>query len=486
MITQTTKTFVNGMSRECKIFLTLHFALGEVWRLCYTTGVFDSWFHALNVMTKEMRIFVFATVLPVLLGTVAAVFSVRTAWQKMLDDEQRDLNTHAGLMADALMSRVHAVHSPGPPPHGDPDLSHHPPPPRHPPSPRHPPPPRHRHRHLEGPGRSNLSAKDVAPLCADLREDGRLSGIAFEIRDFDGIRFFATDDWPARHDMTGQCNLGPPLGGKTLVAARTDGGADLHFRVMILFATAGIGSLFIIATFLVGSLLLVRTVSRERHDARRKADFFDNISHELKTPLAGIRLNAELLSKDRIPDAELRKGALDAIIVESDRLGKMVDELLDFSRLDKGSRRYNLETFDLADFARDPAEVQCAAGASQGRAKVRVVGPGKLVVADKDAFRQIGVILVSNALKYAEGDIDIEVEGNVARYMDRGPGIPRGDEERIFERFYRCDSSLASKTSGSGLGLAIARALARGMGGDLTYSRRPGGGSVFTLKLKEA
>ena len=70
--------------------------------------------------------------------------------------------------------------------------------------------------------------------------------------------------------------------------------------------------------------------------------------------------------------------------------------------------------------------------------------------------------------------------------MDRGPGVPDGDEERIFERFYRVDNSLTRTTSGSGLGLCISRALARGMGGDLTYSHRPGGGSVFTLTLKSA
>ena len=68
--------------------------------------------------------------------------------------------------------------------------------------------------------------------------------------------------------------------------------------------------------------------------------------------------------------------------------------------------------------------------------------------------------------------------------MDRGPGVPDGDEERIFERFYRVDNSLTRTTGGSGIGLCIARFLARGMGGDLTYSHRPGGGSVFTLKLK--
>ena len=421
-------------------------------------------------MKNEIRIFVFATVLPVLLCTAGAVLAVRMARQKMLDDERRDLKAHASLMADALMSRVFAAGLQESPADASPAVSRRPPPPRH----------------LKERNRSSLTAADIAPLCADMLESGGISVMAFEIRDLDGSRFFATPDWPATPGLTGECDLGPPIGDKTLFAARADGGADFRFRVLMLLASAAAGSLFITATFLLGALMLVRTIRRERRDARAKADFFDNVSHELKTPLAGIRLNAELLAQGRIPDGELRRGALEAIIVESDRLGKMVDELLNFSRLEKGTRRYCLETFDLAAFALEPAELQGAAGASQGMAKVKTAGPGALVVADKDAIRQIGVILVSNALKYADGEIDIEVEGCQVRYMDRGPGVPRGDEERIFERFYRCDDSLASKTSGSGLGLAIARSLARGMGGDLTYSHRPGGGSIFTLKLKEA
>ena len=101
-----------------------------------------------------------------------------------------------------------------------------------------------------------------------------------------------------------------------------------------------------------------------------------------------------------------------------------------------------------------------------------------------DNATEISTNLVTNAVKYSDGDIEIEVEGPETRFMDRGPGVPDGDEERIFERFYRVDNSLTRTTGGSGIGLCISRALARGMGGDLTYSHRPGGGSVFTLKLK--
>ena len=164
----------------------------------------------------------------------------------------------------------------------------------------------------------------------------------------------------------------------------------------------------------------------------------------------------------------------------------MVDELLDFRRLEKGTRKYKLETFDLAEFVLDPAELQADVAASQGRAEIKSEGPGASVVADKEAIRQIGMILISNALKYTEGTFEIVVEGNAVRYMDRGPGVPHGDEERVFERFYRADNSLTRHVDGSGLGLAIARGLARGMGGDLAYAHRPGGGSVFTLSLRRA
>jgi signal transduction histidine kinase len=190
-----------------------------------------------------------------------------------------------------------------------------------------------------------------------------------------------------------------------------------------------------------------------------------------------------LLADGRIPEGERREGALKSILTESDRLSRMVSELLDFSRLEKGTRRYSIETFDLAEFASGPAEAQGVDSISRGRAHISVKGEGALVSADKDALRQIGINLVSNAVKYSEGPIDIEVEGNEIRFMDRGRGIPPECTERIFERFYRIDDSLTRRENGSGLGLSIAHALARGMGGDIRYAHRPCGGSVFTLTL---
>lgn len=261
------------------------------------------------------------------------------------------------------------------------------------------------------------------------------------------------------------------------------GGPDIEERAAI-FATLVASVAFLLAvSFTIGGILLVHMIRHERRNAELKTDFIDNVSHELKTPLAGMRLNAELLSQNRIPDAALRRGALEAILIETDRLTQMIDKLLDLSRLEKGRYRYHIETFNLVEFVKAASEIQAIDAISNSRAKVKFIDAGAMVSADVNALRQIGVNLVANAVKYATGPIDIEVEANEIRYMDRGNGIPRGEEEAIFERFYRYDNSLTRRTGGLGLGLAIARKLARGMGGDIVFSHRHGGGSIFTIKL---
>jgi len=310
------------------------------------------------------------------------------------------------------------------------------------------------------------------------------TALAFKIIGMRGSVRYVAKNFPEKTGVTGSCRLGPPIGEGTLVVARADGGAGMRTRAFI-FLVVGIGStILLFGFFLAGGMLLMRMIQREQQDAQKKTDFFDNVSHELRTPLAGIRLNAELLSQGRIPDEKRRKGALEAILIESDRLGDMVESLLNFRRLEKGTYRYKMESFNLADFVKAESELQAIDALSKGRANVVVREPGVVVEADQHAVRHIGSNLVTNALKYSEGPIDIEVDGAEIHYMDRGPGIPHGDEERIFDRFYRVESSVAQTVSGTGLGLPIARALARGMGGDVVYSHRPGGGSIFTFKFR--
>ena len=408
--------------------------------------------------------FLLAILLPAVIVAAGGVRLLVYMWESMWAEERRELEVRAYFIAGEIEDRARDME-------GD----HHPHlledhPPRH-------------------PDDRLISEKCmvIEAVCEDvLKERSGLEGdVAFEVIDRHGERIFATSDWPASPAVVGESYLGPAAGNGTLRVARVDGSA-IRNRAVAIAASGAVIVLLLVAALVSGGVLLVRTLRRERRESRMKTDFIDNVSHELNTPLAGIRLTAELLADGRIPEGERRQGALKSILTESDRLSRMVSELLDFSRLEKGTRRYSIETFDLAEFALGPAEAQGVDSISRGRAHIVVKGEGALVSADKDAIRQIGINLVGNAVKYSEGAIDIEVEGNEIRFMDRGSGIPSECTERIFERFYRVDDSLTRREGGSGLGLPIARALARGMGGDVTYSPRPGGGSVFTLTLAPA
>lgn len=420
--------------------------------------------------------------MPAIVLAGLGIFALRTGWVQSQAEEQNDLNAHAQLICELMRSEgrlygfdrrerpgEHDDGGPGArmmgkrPPGGD-------------------APPLH-----------DLKWEDwqiaVLPgICGEIAAKNYSAddALAFAVEDQDGRRLYSSPDYPDAARMTGTCELAPPLLPGTLTVARADGGAAARSRAIQLVAIGGCIVVLLVASLLAAGVYFVHTLHHERQDALRKNDFLDNISHELKTPLAGIRLNAELLEQGRIGDERLRRGALEAILIESDRLAQMVDKLLNFSRLEKGTYRYDVEEFDLAEFIESPSETQGIAAISQGRASVRVAGECAVVAADKNAVRQIGINLVTNAMKYADGTLEIEAAGCELRYLDRGPGLPPGDEERVFERFYRADNSLTNKVAGSGLGLAIARSLARGMGGDLTYSHRPDGGSIFTLKLRKA
>ena len=247
----------------------------------------------------------------------------------------------------------------------------------------------------------------------------------------------------------------------------------------------------LVASLVAGGWLLVRTARREHLDALRKTDFVDNVSHELKTPLAGIRLSAELLAEGRIPEGPRRDKTLRSILSESDRLDRLVSKLLDFGRLERGRRQFARERVDLAKILE---EIQHAAADDSSTCHssfvTRHCERGVTALADPDAVRQILVNLLDNAAKYAAAggppDVSMRVAGDGAVEVvvaDRGPGVPPGLEEKIFERFFRADDSMTRRANGSGLGLSIARGLARGMGGDLVCRARDGGGAEFLLIL---
>lgn len=243
----------------------------------------------------------------------------------------------------------------------------------------------------------------------------------------------------------------------------------------------------------VGSWLILADVRRQLRLVRQKTDFVSNVSHELKTPLTSIRMFSELLAEGRIDDPARQAGYLKIITVEAARLTRLINNVLDFSRMDRAEKNYHFQPCDLRRLAADTVESYRPHLEAEGFA-VECHWPNAPVPVegDVDALAQVVVNMLSNAEKYCgeKKEITIELEevsSPVAhaelRVLDRGLGLPRGCEEKIFEQFYRAHDSLDSGIQGSGLGLTLARQIARAHRGDVTGSNRPAGGSCFILRL---
>ena len=311
-------------------------------------------------------------------------------------------------------------------------------------------------------------------------------GFILEVRDGSGGALFKSGEPPVKVAPCAVYSLSSVLPHRSLALWRTAPPDSAVDGIGAFAATvAAVAALFLL--FAVGALMLVLDARRERRESERKTSFVSNVSHELKTPLTSIRLCAEMLSEGRARDAAARERYLGVITKESERLARLVDNVLDFGRLEQNRRRYDLADADLREIVRDAAESQRSRVEAAGmELAVELADAPAVRRVDRDAVSQIVVNLLDNAVKYAAGGkrVDVKVcEGGDVVVSDRGPGVPRRDRERVFERFYRCDDSLAARSSGSGLGLSIARRLAEGMGGGLRCVERDGGGAEFRLSF---
>ncbi len=214
-------------------------------------------------------------------------------------------------------------------------------------------------------------------------------------------------------------------------------------------------------------------------------------THELKTPLTSIRMFSELLAEGRVAEETKRHQYLQIITAETARLTRLINNVLDFSRMERGEKQFDFQTVELDSVVRETLETYRPHLESLGfRFECDWAASGLVVRADPDAISQILVNLLSNAEKYAGPTKEIRVEVRrtgpdmaEVQIQDRGMGVPRGSEERIFEQFHRACDSLNSGIKGSGLGLTLSRQMARAHGGNVTHAERPGGGSIFSLRL---
>lgn len=241
---------------------------------------------------------------------------------------------------------------------------------------------------------------------------------------------------------------------------------------------------------MAGRLTDYRAAQEEVIEALRDADrakdeFIDNLSHELRTPLTPIKGSARLLARDDL-DPATREQMAELITANSDRLLEQVNRLIAMStRAQQGEPR--VEAVDLAALASEVVDSRVPAD-QRGRVHIGRLSPTlPRAGADTAAAGQVLYDLLDNALKFSEGAVDVGFDAAgewvAIEVADRGPGIPDGERERVFERFYQVDGSSTRRHGGLGLGLAVASGLARRQGGSVAVRPRHGGGTVAVMRL---
>ena len=223
--------------------------------------------------------------------------------------------------------------------------------------------------------------------------------------------------------------------------------------------------------------------------ARLKSDFVSNVSHELRTPLALIRLYAETLEMGRLTHPQKYQEYYCIIRKESERLTALINNILDFSRIEAGRKEYDFRETDMRELVHntlDSYRYQIEQNGFIFEEKIDDVPPMRV---DREAMARSLLNLVNNALKYSQDRKFIGVnlyrdnESVKLEVVDQGIGIPHQEQNKIFEKFYRVGDPLVHNTKGSGLGLALVRHIVQAHGGDVSVDSAPGQGSKFTIAL---
>jgi len=234
-----------------------------------------------------------------------------------------------------------------------------------------------------------------------------------------------------------------------------------------------------------GSVTTLLDITELRRMERVRSDFVANASHELKTPLTSIRGYAESLSEDD-PPSEVRAKFLASILQNTLRLQKLVDDLLDLSRLESGGWTANVETVWVPEVVQEAWDL--VASREAPKVDFGVVGEGA-VLGDRQGLVQVFRNLLENAVRHtrAGGKVQVKIaegyEGTTIEVTDDGEGIPPEALPRIFERFYRADTARARHAGGTGLGLAIVKHLIGAMGGHVSAESELGRGTTVRVLL---
>jgi len=237
---------------------------------------------------------------------------------------------------------------------------------------------------------------------------------------------------------------------------------------------------------LIGAVAVVDDVSEHQRLADLRRDFVANVSHELKTPVGALSLLAETLAGETDPEVVTRFSM--RMHDEAMRLDRLINDLLDLSRVEAGIE-FQSENVDVREVVDEAAALVRATAEKRDVAFDVDLGTGALVEGDRGQLVSAVRNLFENAVKYTDsggrvtGSIGSSIDGVAVVVSDTGRGIPKGDLDRVFERFYRVDHGRSSETGGTGLGLSIVRNVAQNHGGKVDVESQEGVGTTFTITL---
>ena len=317
-------------------------------------------------------------------------------------------------------------------------------------------------------------------------EDTTSSAIAITISDENGQPLFSNATPENEHFL--ETNFDPPFSNWKARIGLKNTNLDELARNSFLHSAGA--TILVLVVLLFGIALTIRATDREARLAQAKSNFVANVSHELKTPLSLLSMFSEILELGRVPNEEKKTEYYRIIRQESLRLNNVIDNILDFSKIEAGRKTYNFADSDMGEVIEkvlSSYRYQIVNSGFDVQTNIQPDLPSVLI--DRDAMAQAISNLVDNAIKYSgevkQLSIKTETRGSdlSVEITDRGIGIPRAEQAKVFEKFYRVGNGLVHDVKGSGLGLSLVKHIIEAHKGTISVESDVGKGSRFTILL---